>query len=308
MRFFRSWWLAVTGHLISGAAGIYEHAENHTIAGWWLFAVCWASFYVAVYLFYQETRRQHDRNIAPIRTALLEQGENIKGLGDLIRTRDTQIDQLIAQVGQLHLQAAQLNREIESVPRPAISLVYSVPPANIPVEEDGVMVSHFRKSDILVRNGSDCDAYSVYLNPATIGQYTVHSYMPVDIPAHSEMRIDYRVHHEVEGKTWGRIDFAHNIVPLLDEVVIAMGYEDTNDLLVPALTVSYRDSTGNRFESYLRILYHPAVYGLPRIDLLGSKQLSKLQIEPAEPSPESTTHENPASLAPAIQPITNLHH
>jgi hypothetical protein len=163
MRIFRYWWLAVTGHLISGAVGIFEHVSGHTVTGWWLFGLCWLSFYVAAYLIYRHQEFESKARTDAIQNALLDQGRDISGLRDLITTRDTQID-------QLRINTDQLNREVaDKVGCPA--LVFEIdlqyPDTQVP-----------RSSDFIVRNGDGQDALDIRLFPAAIGDQHLIGRMP----------------------------------------------------------------------------------------------------------------------------------
>ena len=84
-----------------------------------------------------------------------------------------------------------LSQSDSRIGRPALGLCFSEAKQRDPVAE-GMTIRHFdRESELLIRNGSDRDAYDVRVLSARIGDYTIHSRIPVNIPSQSERRVDY---------------------------------------------------------------------------------------------------------------------
>lgn len=182
---------------------------------------------------------------------------------------------LSATVSQLTGTITQLNREIDArSPRPAIGLVFSEVPPRSPEMIDGVMVSNFRESDLLVRNGPGHDAYEVYLDAVDIGKFYIGTTGVVDfIRSNQETRLQYSVWHydETDGSAIGELKYVHRLRGLLEAVFKSQ--ENEEDIALVPLKLVYRDCFGNKYETTFTLHYHSQIKSLPRIVPKESKQL-----------------------------------
>lgn len=180
----------MTGHIIAGILVIVEHVNGTTLGGWALLVVCWVLFYVAAYNFYAELVRNQQEEVGRLHSALTTQREDFAGLRDTITTRDSQIGGILLQLGQLKIQADQLNREISTVSkRPELSLEFG-PVENLPGG------AFFEQSELLL-SCSISNAYSIFLEPSTLTRdetYTLRQkYHLQRIEAGGKIPLFYRV-------------------------------------------------------------------------------------------------------------------
>jgi hypothetical protein len=177
-----------------------------------LILVCFCLFYLvrAPWKLYNERERViqemiaaqdeiRDHHAESLRLARAEQA-------DAVKLRD---DELAA----LRRQVLEADSKIGC---PEISLLYSEPDLRGPVFEGNTMITFDRESELIVRNGSDRDAYEVRLKPTQIGAFTVQGRVPTNVPSNKEQRLDYIVYYEDRGICRGNLEYRHNLRPLLD--------------------------------------------------------------------------------------------
>jgi len=163
-----------------------------------------------------------------------------------------------------------LSREIG---RPEISLRFAEPDVREPVWEGSTRISYGSESEFVVRNGSDRDAYDVFITPCQIGKFTIQSRRFVNLPKNTEARIDYIVYYEGDrdGQSCGSPEYRHHLRPLLDSVFHETGCNESSRFLVINLQMIYKDSIERMFRSAFTLSHHPLMDGYPRI-FVGTKQ------------------------------------
>jgi len=156
-----------------------------------------------------------------------------------------------------------LNREIG---RPEISLRFAEPDAREPVWEGSTRISYGPESEFVARNGSDRDAFGVFITPYQIGKFTIQSRRFADLPRNTEARIDYIVYEtDTDGQSCISGDYRHHLRPLLDVVFDETRCNESSRFLAINLQLIYKDSTGRRFSSAFTLSHHPLMDGYPRI-------------------------------------------
>jgi hypothetical protein len=134
------------------------------------------------------------------------------------------------------------------------------------------MISYDRESEFIARNGSEYDAHEVYLNPTTIGAFTIQSRIPIDIAKNHEERIEYTVHYEQQGKSYGNLEYRHNLRPLLNALFEKLPCHETESLTIP-FQLAYKDSSGRCFETDFIMSHDPEIPEYPQLSIQHSRRL-----------------------------------
>jgi hypothetical protein len=142
VRFHILLWAAITGNIISGSIGVFEHFSGSIVTGWRYLAAWLLSFYVAVVVAYRENVRRASIQAVQANAAMDSLRADAKGLATLLQIRDTQLTQLLLQVGQL-------SREAERAHLTAITLGDSAP--ELAVEILQILVT--RPKSVLAEQG-----------------------------------------------------------------------------------------------------------------------------------------------------------
>jgi hypothetical protein len=156
-----------------------------------------------------------------------------------------------------------------SIGRPEISVQFAEPPLRQAAFEGNTMNHYGRESEFVVRNGSDRDAYDLFMSPFKIGRFTIQSRRFVDIPRNQEARLDYIVCYdrESDGVSCMNLEYRHHLTPLLDKLYEETGCHESGQFVLFGLEIAYKDCAGRMFNSAFTLSHCPEMDGYPRIFL-----------------------------------------
>ncbi len=275
-------WLAMTGHISSGAIFLFEHYFGHSIAWDWLIIPVWLFFCMAWFQSHRNLEKKNSDNASTFHLAIESQKSEFVALRHLITTRDTQVDQLILQMQQLNREAA------DKIGRPYVMLSYA--DVNYLREPDAPSVPYADCTEFTA-TCEDRDAYQVYLNRIKIGKMTIQSGNPVDkITRGESKKLPYVVlyYDPIRKCECVNLSFRGHLRNLLTQAIEDSGEESLN-LIV---SIRYLDIHGNAYETQVTLFYHPGIFSTPAITPISTRPLLALDRRQGSPDPESITHEN----------------
>jgi hypothetical protein len=151
-------------------------------------------------------------------------------------------------------------RELENklnTKRPHISLLYEETQQPLPVWENDALVSREKESELLIRNGSEMEAFDIDFKSFTLAGYEVVARPIGYLAPGATVRIDYSVGiWETPHVLHCNIEYKNRIKLLLDkefETKRNEGVLSEWQLLAIPIVVAYKNADGERFETGFRL-------------------------------------------------------